>query len=61
MPLPPQCIDCGKEFNPEIDFKYSTVVCRRCAESYCEPTTADEFNIGVNDENSKTDKAKSET
>jgi len=44
MPLPPQCIDCGKEFNPETDFKYSYVMCAKCAEDCFESTTADEFN-----------------
>ena len=44
MPLPNQCIECGKEFNPEIDLKYSQVTCKKCVESYFEPTTADKFN-----------------
>ena len=44
MPLPNQCIECGKEFNFEKDLKYSQITCKKCVESYFEPTTADEFN-----------------
>lgn len=59
MPLPPQCTECGKEFNPEVDFKYSYVLCMKCAEGYFEATTADEFNNGVGNEDSQVNKAKS--
>ena len=41
MPLPNQCIECGKEF---IENQYSDVMCKKCAEYHFEPTTADEFN-----------------
>jgi len=51
MPLPNQCIECGKEFNFEKDLKYSQVTCKKCVESYFEPTTADEFNTTVEEFN----------
>ena len=51
MPLPNQCIECGKEFHPEIDLKYSQITCKKCVESYFERTTADEFNTTAEEYN----------